>query len=400
MGLSKQPVAAAQGRPRVEVRKTTWRDVAIVAAGMGAIAALAVNSLLGSPPGPSAEAVAQAQADRVPAPVLYRPDPADVFWERIGDDIAELSDALLEPARGRELRALADAVLEHAAQAVAEGDEPRLGASLSLMGQFAIEEQDFDAAAVYLAEALEVFEALGDEVGAARVKLHTGRMHLKLRQRARTAGQAYDRLLLARWQIVHGQFAAAEENLEVVVEENLSINRFGAAASALATRARLYREAGEPALAGQAVADAAGLYAAAGQMGQARAQLVRLTDDGAPEDEVMRVAADIETRYSEFEASVAQVGAAADYQRLYSFYLSRGDRASAWRLRLRARDSLGAVSRREMYQRIPDVMALLYVSNENAAQAQSHFDSALQVFELRGLTELGDEAAQLKGDVI
>ncbi|MEE9559885.1 MAG: hypothetical protein V3V64_03780 [Acidiferrobacterales bacterium] len=184
-------------------------------------------------------------ATLVPDPLVYDGGPEQELLARAALDIRENCEELTEPLRQKEFRIVNDQLLQEAAHAVETADDAQLGRVLSLLGQLSIEEQDFDSAEVYLMEALDVYKQEGDTVGAAQVHMHLGRMHLKVRQRARTAGQAYDRLLLARWQLSHGQYYTAEENLRLVIDENLSINRFGAAASAYNSLVRVYMEVGD-----------------------------------------------------------------------------------------------------------------------------------------------------------
>jgi uncharacterized protein HemY len=90
-------------------------------------------------------------------------------------------------------------LLDVAVQSVSSDDQKTLGQALSLLGELALGEQDFDTAQVYLHEALDVYQFLGDSIGEAGIPLQLGKMHLILRERerAQVAGHAYDRMLLA-----------------------------------------------------------------------------------------------------------------------------------------------------------------------------------------------------------
>jgi hypothetical protein len=250
-------------------------------------------------------------------------------------------------------------LLQYAADAVESGDRVLLGGVLSLLGQVAIEEQDLDTAEVYLLESLE-----------------------KSRQMARTAGTAYDRLLVARWQISRQDYGSAAENLRQVIEDSLSINRFGAAASAYESLARVHVATGAIYEAEEASMQAASLYASSGQPDRARTLLSSLADV-----EQWRVAAieeEIDRNYAEFKNSVEQIERARDYQRLYHHYQAKGDERRAWRLRLLAGQSLAKASKRAMYHRQPDVLAVLYNSNVAKEQAQDYFTRARRTFDDSG----------------
>ena len=315
-------------------------------------------------------------------------------------DIRELSDELTELLDRNEFRLVNDELLQAAARAVAGGDEATLGGALSLLGQLAIEEQDFDSAEVYLLESLDVYEQLGDSVGAAQANMQLGRMHVKLRQRARTAGHAYDRLLLARWQLAYEQYDSAEQNLRLVADENLSINRFGAAASAYHSLTRLYTEVGHPYEAENAAMEAARLYAAAGQMDNARSVVASLERAGVEDWRLFDIEQEIDRGFEEFRASVEQIERARDYRRLYHYYRAQGEEQRAWSLRLQASKSLRNVSKRAMYRRIPDVLALLYVSNDDKERAHNYLERAAETFDILGREDLLSQTRRLKGQIL
>ena len=319
---------------------------------------------------------------------------------RTSSDINDLSDELAELLDRNEFRRVNERLLRMAAGAVESGDQATPGAALSLLGQVAIEEQDFDSAEVYLLESLDVYERLRDAVGAAETNMQLGRMHVKLRHRARTAGHAYDRVLLARWQLSEGQFEAAEQNLRLVVDENLSINRFGAAASAFRSLIRLYTEAGHSHEAQQAAMEAAELYAAAGQIDTARSVVAGLERSGAEDWSLVDIEEKIDVRFEEFRDSVEQIGRAEDYQRLYNYYRAQGDEERAWSLRVQASASLRNVSKRAMFRRIPDVLALLYVSNDYMARPEIYLKRAARVFDDRGNEDLLSKTRRLEGQIL
>lgn len=310
--------------------------------------------------------------------------------EQIDADLAELMKL-------GEYGVVRERLLQYAADAVASEQRVLLGGVLSLLGQVAIEEQDLDTAEVYLMESLDVLQTEGDEVGVAQTYMQLGRVHLKSRQMARTAGDAYDRLLVARWQLSRQDYGNAAEILYQVIEDNLSINRFGAAASAYDTLAHLHAETGSSHEAQQAALRAASLYASSGQPERARELIASL--DGVQPWQQAELEAEIERNYAEFKRNVEQIERARDYQRLYYYYQAKGDERRAWRLRLLAGQSLAKASRRAMYHRQPDVLAVLYNSNVAKEQAQKYLTRARRTFDDTGLVILSAHTATLEDQI-
>ena len=310
----------------------------------------------------------------------------------IGEDLATLLE-------NKEFSLLRDNLLNKAAQAVTEGDKSQLAHVLSLLGQVAIEEQDLDAAEVYLLEALDVYETLNDKVGSAQVYMQLGRTHVKARELARTAGDSYDRLLIARWQLSEQHFAAAEQNLKHVIDESLAVNRFGAAASAYYSLVQLYTRSKSTYQAEQAAMEAAKLYAASGQLKRAYDTIAQLKLAGVEAWRVYDIEQEIDRSYIEFERSVQQIERAKDYRQLYYHYRSQGDQKRAWKLRLLASKSLKNVSTRAMFHRQPDALALLYISNTDMGRAKDYFDRAKETFDSKGLQELASQTEKLKDQI-
>ena len=310
----------------------------------------------------------------------------------IGEDLATL-------LKNKEFSLLRDSLLNKAAQAVTEGDKPQLAHVLSLLGQVAIEEQDLDAAEVYLLESLDVYDNLRDKVGSAQVYMQLGRTHVKARELARTAGDAYDRLLIARWQLSEQRYADAEQNLKHVIDESMAVNRFGAAASAYYSLVQLYTKSSSTFQAEQAAMEAARLYAASGQLKRAYATVAQLKRAGVEAWRVYDIEQEIDRSHEEFERNVQQIERAKDYRQLYYHYRSQGDQERAWKLRLLASKSLKNVSKRAMYHRQPDALALLYVSNDDMGRARDYFDRAKQTFDSKGLETLSSQAEKLKDQI-
>lgn len=318
---------------------------------------------------------------------------------RTEQTVREVDEDLAVLLKNKEFSLLRDNLLNKAAQAVAEENKSQLAHVLSLLGQVALEEQDLDAAEVYLLESLDVYENLKDRVGSAQVYMQLGRTHVKARELARTAGDAYDRLLIARWQLSEQHYSAAEQNLRHVIDESLAVNRFGAAASAYYSLVQLYTKNKDTFQAEQAAMEAARLYAASGQLKRAYATVTQLKQAGVEAWRVYDIEQEINRSHAEFESSVQQIERAKDYRQLYYHYRSQGDQDRAWKLRLLASKSLKNVSKRAMFHRQPDALALLYVSNDDMGRARDYFDRAQQTFDSKGLENLSAQTEKLKDQI-
>ncbi len=286
--------------------------------------------------------------------------------------------ALIELNKFQRARAL---LLNQASDAVAAGDDKSLAATLSELGEVSLLEEDIDTAEVYLAEALEVFEQLDDEVAQASVYMQFGRLHLLSRQRARLASGAYDSLLIARWKIAHGQFYSAEADLYRVAESNLGLKRFGAAASAYETLYRGYMKVGDHYQAQVAGVEAIKLHTSAGRMFDAEAMQQRMRNQGISESVFDALAPELDALTSEFENSVKAIGVARDQALLYNQLQARGDVVNAWRFREQANASLAKASKRAQYRSQPDVLAELYRSNASMNSARDSLLKAQRLYQ-------------------
>ncbi|MCB1739889.1 MAG: hypothetical protein KDK91_05935 [Gammaproteobacteria bacterium] len=298
-----------------------------------------------------------------------------------------------------EVAVLNERLLRAAAKAVQGGDQGRLAAILGLLGELAIEQQAFDVAELYLGEALGVYEAERDPLGVAEVNLQLGRMHVKLRERARVAAHAYDRLLLARWQRHHGHLESARRNLQRVIDENLSIRRHGAAAAAHLTLLEVTLQQGDLDGAANAAMEAVRLYAASGQMAEVRPLLAVLESIGVDSEHIEQLRQDSLRRSERFSLEMQHLARADDYDRLFNHYRARGDLVEAWRWRLKANESVRDLASRVMYRRSPDVLALLFASNRHMEQARHYLDLAGQRFALEGQTELLANTERLRARI-
>ena len=62
--------------------------------------------------------------------------------------------------------------------------------------------------------------------------------------------------------------------------------------------------------------------------------------------------------------------------KLYSLYRSKGEQGRAWEFRVKASEILSRSDKRDMYFRMPDVMAVLYDSNTNLDKAEDYYKKA------------------------
>ncbi len=278
-------------------------------------------------------------------------------------------------------------LLEYASVANADEDHDLLGLILALIGELSIQGYDLHTAEVYLNESLETFERIGNDIGTAYALMHLGRMHITSRALARHAAGAYDLLLIARNQLAGFRYESARENLNTVITQSLEIDRYGTAADALETLARLNRSTGQTYEAERALLKAAELYAASGGERRAGMILDELASNGVDPVLISHSRGKISAFLAEFEQNTRQLRQAEDYRMLFHHYRANGDQQRAWEFRIRAERTLAQASKRAMYYRQPDVLALLYNSNTDMSRARSYVDRASGIFLAEGADE-------------
>ena len=294
---------------------------------------------------------------------------------------------------------LRESLLELAAEAVREGDRKRLGYILNLLGQVSIREQDLFSAEVYLAEALDIFDGLGDTVGSAQVYLQLGRTHLRSRQIARTAGTAYDELQVGRWYMTRRLYDPAITYIRQAIDRNLSISRFGSAASAYDSLAQIHLKLNNLPAAREALTESARLFASAGQLDRADEAVAMLEENDAQAWQIRELQDVIDSNYTDYRDGILQIGRAQDYRRLYNYYRQQGDQERAWKFRLLANESLSQVSKRTLFHRQQGVLAILYNSNDAMDDAEEFFGLARQTFDAFGMQELSEETELLNRQI-
>ena len=279
-------------------------------------------------------------------------------------------------------------LLEIAALAIEQGDKSKLGKIMLLLGEVATNAQELDMAEVYLQEALDIALQSGNNMAAARSYQQFGRLHIRSRELARDAATAYDNLWIARNQMYEGRYREAEVNLRQVIDTNLEIRRYGAAASALETLSTFHKHFHDDYLAQEAAMESARLYASSGQIYRSRRILESLNSDGMDNLQVESMQAEINALFEQHNNDVRQTAIARDYQMLYRHYKAKGDYERAWKLRILASKSLARTSGRSMYARQADVLAILYNSNFTMDKAKNYLDQASNLFADQGEDDL------------
>jgi len=287
-----------------------------------------------------------------------------------------------------ELKQSTTILLEIAALAIQQDDKRKLGKIMLLLGKAAINEQELDSAEVYLLEALDIALEFQDNLAAASTYQQLGRLHIRSRELARYAAEAYEKLWIARNQMFMGQYREAKVNLDQVIESNLSIRRYGAAASAYETLSEFHRRFHDHYMAQDAAMEAARLYASSGQITRSQVILESLKTEGLDNLQAESMQGEIDDLFAQHLNDVAQTARARDYQMLYRHYNASGDYERAWKLRILASKSLAKTSGRSMFHRQPDVLAILYDSNFTMNKAKSYLDQASSLFADEGEAEL------------
>ena len=279
-------------------------------------------------------------------------------------------------------------LLEMAALAVQGNDKNRLGDIMLLLGKVATNEMEFGVAEAYLEEALDIATQSGDTLAEANTYQQLGKLHIRSRELARIAGNAYENLWHVKNQIYMGEYRFAEDNLRQIIDTSLAIQRYGAAANAYETLAKFHRRFHDDFKAQSAILEAAKLFASSGRFDRSREIITRLEQEGADASTLTLMKAEITGLYQKHQDNVSQISQARDYQMLYQYYNSRGEFERAWKLRILASKSLANTSEKSMYSRQADVMAILYNSNFAMDKARSYLDRASDLFATRGDDDL------------
>ena len=287
-------------------------------------------------------------------------------------------------------------LLEVAAAAVLQDDQDKIGDTLLLLGEVAINQQELFAAEIYLQEALYLTMAEGNVLGTGRTYQLLGQLNIRARELARRAANTYDELWQARNAIVRGYYQGVNENLHAVIDESLAIRRYGAAADAWETLGALHDKEYDPYEAQLARLEAARLYAATGQMTHVHRLLDDLDRSLINDAGVADVEREMAALFEQHEDDVIRSSQARDYQMLYHHYMRLGKVEQAWKFRIKSSETLANGSDRAVFQRQADVIAVLYNSNYAMDRAKKYLDQAGSIYQDNDVREMLDETRDMK----
>ena len=287
-------------------------------------------------------------------------------------------------------------LLEVAAAAVLRQDQARLGDTLMLLGEVAINQQELSAAEIYLQEALYLAMSEDNVLATARSYQLLGRLNIRARELARHAANTYDRLWQARNSIARGQYRGVADSLQAVIDENISIRRYGAAADAWEALASLHDRVYDGYQAQQARIEAARLFASIGQMTHVHRLLGELDRALISDNEMASVEREMQRLFEQHEQQLVTASQARDYQMLYHHYLRLGEVERAWNFRIKASETLAESGDRAMYRRQTDVIAVLYNSNFAIDWAKKFLDQAGDFYRDGGAEEMLAETRDMK----
>ena len=338
-------------------------------------------------------------------PMFYQPwkPPADQAEFDIDGEMArlELDDVerdhqIRDFLHQREFAQARTLLLEVAAAAVVRDDQDRLGDTLLLLGEVAINQQELAAAEIYLQEALYLTMERDNVLGTARCYQLLGQLNIRARELARRAANTYDQLWQARNSIARGYFQGVNENLQAVIDENLSIRRYGAAADAWEALASLHDKVHDGYQAQQARFEAARLFASTGQMTHVQRLFADLDRNLISDGDLVQVEREIHDLLTQHQQDLIQTSQARDYQMLYHHYLRIGQIERAWQFRIKSSETLASSSDRSMFQRQADIIAVLYNSNFAIDRAKKYLDQAGRIYEDREVPEMLQQTKEME----
>jgi tetratricopeptide (TPR) repeat protein len=355
---------------------------------------------------------------------LLRDDPADTgieavdgaadysdYWQRAGDESVFDIDGELERLelddvrRDRLIRELLHQgkfkqartqLLEIAAAALLQDDQTRLGGTLLLLGEVAINQQELASAEVYLQEALYLAMSRNDVMATARSYQLLGQLNIRARELARRASNTWDDLWQARNSIARGYYRGVNENLQAVIKNNLEIRRYGAAADAWEALASLHEQVHDDYQAQQARIEAARLFASTGQMTHVRRLIDGLERRFFSDTDMAGIEGEIQVLFDEHQNDLMKTSQARDYQMLYHHYLRNGEVERAWKFRIKSSETLANTSDRSMFQRQGDIIAVLYNSNFAMDRAKKYLDQAGAIYNDSGVSEMLEQTREME----
>jgi len=287
-------------------------------------------------------------------------------------------------------------LLEVAAASVVQNDQVRLGDTLLLLGDVAINQQELAAAEIYLQEALYLSMEQDNLMGTGRSYQLLGQLNIRARELARQASNTNDDLWQARNAISRGRYQGVNENLQRVIQENLTIKRYGAAADAWEALASLHDKIYDDYLAQQARIEAAKLYASIGQMAHVHRIIDGLDSRLISDADQADVRREIKALFDEHQQDLIKTSQARDYQMLYHHYLRKGEVERAWEFRIKSSETLSNTGDRSVYQRQADVIAVLYNSNFAMDRARKYLDKAGHIYGDGGVDEMLEQTREME----
>ena len=311
----------------------------------------------------------------------------DAEMSRLELDDAKRDRLIRDLLHRGEFKQARTALLEVAATSMLQDDQTRLGDTLQLLGEVAINQQELSAAEIYLQEALYLAMSQDNVAGTARCYQLLGQLNIRARELARHAAVTYDELWQARNSIARGFYQGVNENLQQVIKNNLEIRRYGAAADAWEALASLHDKVHDGYQAQQARIEAARLFAATGQMSHVHRLIDGLDRSWISDDDLGDIEREIEGLFQQHQQDLIKTSQASDYQMLYHHYLRLGQLERAWKFRVKSSETLANTSDRSMYQRQADVIAVLYNSNFAMDRARRYLDRAGKIYDDSGLPD-------------
>lgn len=320
----------------------------------------------------------------------------DAEMARLELDDVRRDQLIRELLHRREYARARTLLLQVAAGAVAQDDQQKLADTLSLLGEVAINQQELSAAEIYLQEALYLAMSQDNVMSTARVYQLLGQLNIRARELARRASNTYDQLWQARNAIARGMYRGVNENLSAVIEENLAIRRYGAAADAWEALAGLHDQVQDSYQAQLARLEAARLYASTGQMTHVHRLFDGLDRSLLSENGLAELQREMDSLFEQHEQDLIQTAQARDYQMLYHHYLRNNQVERAWEFRIKSSQVLADASDRVMYQRQADVIAVLYNSNFAIDRAKKFLDQAGSIYRDSGAQAMLEQTRDME----
>jgi hypothetical protein len=336
--------------------------------------------------------------DEAPDSGIELTDGAPAFydhWQRQFDDSPldidsgltrlELDDAqrdrlIRELLRQKKYQQARTQLLEVAAVAALRDDQARLGDTLMLLGEVAINQQELAAAEIYLQEALYLSMEQDNLMGTARGYQLLGRLNIRARELARRAANTHDELWQARNAMSRGYYQGVGESLQRVIENNAS----------------LHDRVHDDYLAQQARIEAAKLYASTGQMTHVQRLFDGIDRKLISDADLAAVRREINALFDEHQRDLVKTSQARDYQGLYHHYLRQGQLERAWQFRVKSSATLAETGERSMFQRQAEVIAVLYNSNFAMDRARKYLDKAGSIYDEHGVDEMVGQTREME----